>query len=352
MNPGLSGGIKNAGAIAVCCGDHMLHIIATLGLPHRRSWMALPGITRKWLLAGGVALGLFSFSLRAANLKPATAAAFDRYIKSAEVQADKDLHGDSFLFIDRLPDADRHEAYRELQQGKIRIRAVRPGEYGQPNSIPDGLIHDWVGIVFVPHATLSQTLAVLQNYNNYSTIYKPAIQKSVLVEHSGNDYKTTMTLYNKSIITVVLHADFDVSFDGAGDSRALSRSYSMRIAEVQNPGQPNEHELPVGTDRGYVWRLYSYWRIEQKDGGVYIQTEVIELSRAVPSIYAFLVRPLTVSIPKTYLASTLAATRNAIVPAHNLPNKSLAATPPPAFPDQTGPESTASTRESSPDFDF
>jgi hypothetical protein len=314
--------------------------------------MALPRITHKWLLVGGVALGLFSFSLEAANLKPATAAAFDRYVKSVEAQSDKDLHGDTFLFIDRLPDAERREAYRELQQGKIRIRAVRPAEYGQPNSIPDGLIHDWVGIVFIPRSTLSQTLAVLQNYNNYSTIYKPAIQKSVLLEHSGNDYKTAMTLYNKSIITVVLHADFDVSFDAAGDSRALSRSYSMKIAEVQNPGQPNERELPVGTDRGYVWRLYSYWRIEQKDGGVYVQTEVIELSRTVPSIYAFLVRPLTVSIPKTYLANTLAATRGAISTTHSLPKKSLAAMPPLMFPGQTGPESTALTHVWSADSDF
>jgi hypothetical protein len=137
----------------------------------------------------------------------------------------------------------------------------------------------------------------------------------------------------------------------------------MRIAEVQNPGQPSEHELPVGMDRGYVWRLYSYWRIEQKDGGVYIQTEVIELSRTVPSIYAFLIRPLTMSIPRTYLANTLTATRRAIAPAPRT-QQSRAAKPsnhtaasrllmrPPGSAGRGGPESTASSPVSSPDSDF
>jgi len=39
-----------------------------------------------------------------------------------------------------------------------------------------------------------------------------------------------------------------------------SRSYSTRIAEVEDAGTPEERERQVGDDHGYLWRLYTYWR--------------------------------------------------------------------------------------------
>jgi len=46
----------------------------------------------------------------------------------------------------------------------------------------------------------------------------------------------------------------------------------------------------VGNDRGFMWRLYTYWRIEEKDGGVYIQNDVRAWD--VSRISARRVRPL------------------------------------------------------------
>ena len=76
--------------------------------------------------------------------------------------------------------------------------------------------------------------------------------------------------------------------------------------------QPREHGLAVGNDHGYVWRLFSYWRIEQKDGGVYVQVESIAVSRSVPTIWAWLVNPLLRSIPRTGISNVLDATRKAV----------------------------------------
>jgi hypothetical protein len=72
----------------------------------------------------------------------------------------------------------------------------------------------------------------------------------------------------------------------SGSTRALSQSYSTRIAEVENPHKPCEHELPVGKDHGYVWRLDNYWRIEEKDDGVYVQVESVGLRRTIPAMFA------------------------------------------------------------------
>jgi hypothetical protein len=61
-----------------------------------------------------------------------------------------------------------------------------------------------------------------------------------------------------------------------------------------------------------MWRLYSYWRIEEKDGGVYVQNESITLTRTVPAMLAWLINPLVKSIPRDVLSHLLTNTRNAV----------------------------------------
>jgi hypothetical protein len=42
-----------------------------------------------------------------------------------------------------------------------------------------------------------------------------------------------------------------------------------------------ERELPVGKDRGLLWRLYGYWLYEERDGGVIVECESVTLTRDV-----------------------------------------------------------------------
>src|SRR2546426_7301336 len=74
----------------------------------------------------------------------------------------------------------------------------------------------------------------------------------------------------------------------------------------------NEREKPIGKDRGFLWRLYSYWRFQEKDGGVYLQLESVALSRNIPPLVAWLVNPLLKSIPREYLSRLLVSTRTAL----------------------------------------
>jgi hypothetical protein len=105
-----------------------------------------------------------------------------------------------------------------------------------------------------------------------------------------------------------------------GSSRFQTVSRSTRIAEVENPDSPNEHEKTVGNDHGYMWRLYTYWRIEEKDGGVYVQNESVSLSRTVPALLALVVNPLVKSIPRNVLIHLLTDTRNAVEKAEAKPS--------------------------------
>ncbi len=263
--------------------------------------------------------GLVGAPAHAAELKPETVAAFQRYIRATEAQMDDDLRNNQFLFIDRLPDAQRREAYEELQQGQVYISELHSEEDLHPIRIPNGLVHHWAGAIFIPKATLSDTIAVLNDYDNEPEIYKPEIRRSKLIEQNGNESKIYLQFYNKSIITVVLNAYFDVMQTQIGSTRVQSASRSTRIVEVADAGSPNEHERADGDDRGYMWRLNSYWRIEKKDGGVYIENESITLTRTVPLLIAWLVNPLTKSIPHDVLLHSLTNTRNAIVKSETAP---------------------------------
>ncbi len=257
--------------------------------------------------------GLAGTSARAEQLKPETAAAFEHYIAVTEARMDDDLRLNKFLVMDRLPDLQRKEAYDQLQHGQIYIEELHTLDGRQPIHIPAGLIHHWAGVIFIPKATLSEANAVLNDFENEPEIYKPEIRRAKLIKQNRNQSKIYLQFYKKSIVTVVLNAYFDVSETQLGNTRMQSVSRSTRVVEVVNWDGPDEHERTDGNDHGYMWRLNSYWRIEEKDGGVYVQNESITLTRTVPPLLAWLINPLTKSIPRDVLLHMLTDTRNAVM---------------------------------------
>src|SRR5271168_2234320 len=120
--------------------------------------------------------------------------------------------------------------------------------------------------------------------------------------------KTTIT----KPITVVLDTEHDVHYFRDAPGQAHSRSSAVRIAEVENPGTLSEREKDPGADDGFLWKMETWWRIEQADGGVYVQSEVASLTRGIPAGLGWLIGPFVNSIPKETLAFTLEATRKAV----------------------------------------
>ncbi len=257
-------------------------------------------------------MSLFAIPLRATELKPETVAAFERYVRVTESEMEGNLPEDRFLIVDRLPESERRKVYGQLHQGQIFIQELHTQEDHLPFRIPNALVHHWAGVIFIPNATLAEVNAVLQDYMNEPSIYNPEIRKAKLIEQRGDKSKIFLQLYSKSIITVVLNGYFDVVERPLGGTRSESISHSTRIVEVVNPGAPDEHERTDGVDHGYMWRMNSYWRIEEKDGGVYVQNESISLTRTVPVLLAWLINPLTKSIPHDVLAHMLTDTQDAV----------------------------------------
>ena len=61
------------------------------------------GYPQKVALIFWILNGLCGITTRAAQLKPETAAAFDRYVAATEARMNEDLQLNQFLVIDRLP---------------------------------------------------------------------------------------------------------------------------------------------------------------------------------------------------------------------------------------------------------
>jgi hypothetical protein len=164
-------------------------------------------------------------------------------------------------------------------------------------------------LVFVPGATIDQALALLQDYDRHAEIYRPAVARSRLLSRDGDGFRVYLRFTMKKVITVVVNTENEARFTRLGPGSAQSRIYSTRIAEVDEADTPREREKPVGRDGGYLWRLYTYWRFLERDGGTYVQCESISLTRGIPLGFGWLIGPFVTSIPRETLAFTLETTR-------------------------------------------
>ena len=81
---------------------------------------------------------------------------------------------------------------------------------------------------------------------------------------------------------------------------------------MENAGKPNEKVAPPDTGYGFLWRLDSYWRFEERDSGVYVETRAISLTRDVPAGLGWIIEPIVRKLPRQSLINTLTATRKAL----------------------------------------
>jgi hypothetical protein len=225
------------------------------------------------------------------NPKPETIQAFERYVRTRLAPLPRDCQG--FLWAGSV------EQRRRLLQGKI----LSQPHYGRGDSpVASGLIHDWVGAIFIPSVGVEDVLKVVRDYNRHQDFYRPEVVNSWIVSQNGNDYKVHLRLLKQKVVTVVLDTEHEIGYERLGPTCWQSRSASTSVREVPASGK----------DHGYMWRLNSYWRFHEGDGGTYLECEVVSLSRTVPAILARLIDPFLRQLPQQSMAETLRATRAAV----------------------------------------
>ena len=238
--------------------------------------------------------------------KPETLQDWDAYVWTAKMRKKQRASGQTpFLWVDEEPDL-----AQRVRTGEV---LVGPADGESPHLVPHGLIHDWVGAVFVPKANLNQVTGVLHDYERYREFYRPMVVRARLLEQTQDHEKLTLVMMNKVFsVTGAVETDNDIHIARLGADRAYSMSTSIRVQEIADYGQSSEHTLPEDHGPGYVWRTFTVTRLEQRDDGVYVEMEMIGMSRGIPVLFRWLIQPLAERLPRTILATTLQDTRDAV----------------------------------------
>jgi len=246
-----------------------------------------------------------------AQLQPETLAGWKGYVEQTEARIQSELSAeDGFLVQDFLPDDEARRARRLLRSGEVFTTKLETRDAtGRSIQIPNGMVHHWLGSVFIPGARVSELLEWLQDYDAHYRYYDE-VESSRLVSRNGDDFEMFLRLKWKKIVTVYYNTDHRVHYARYGKGRASSVSIATRIAEISDAGTPQEKERPVGNDRGFLWRLNSYWRFEEAWGGVIVELESVSLSRGVPFAIRWLVGRYLDSVPRDSLKAMLVPIRN------------------------------------------
>ena len=244
----------------------------------------------------------------ATELKQETLTAWDAYMRAANLQLEERLNNNSpFLWIDESPERSR----RVRQVGFL----ISPMGETNPEIVPNGLIHHWIGAMFVANVTIGDALSVARDYERYKEFYGPTVINSKLIARNGADYTVSILGLKRVLFeTIVLQSELQSRCSESDTRRAYCISYSTRIEEIQQYGQPNEWKLPPDQGHGYLWRLYTFSRYEQRDGGVYVELEVIALSR--DSSIRWFVKPVIERVSRNSISIGLQQTREAISSRH------------------------------------
>lgn len=263
----------------------------------RSSWIAI-----------GICL-IVPFTMAAATLQSRTLQAWDSYVRLTEARIDNELENSSgFLRADFMKPADSAKVWNRLRSGKVYSE-------GHELQVQGGMIHDWYGAIFIPDIKVDSLVRWIQDYDHHSRYFKE-VERSKLLSRENNTFLVYLRITRSKLVTVHYNTNHKAVYRSHGAGRVSSRSVALRIAEIENAGTPSETEEPVGVDSGFMWRLNSYWRFQEQDGGVVVECESVSLSRSIPYGLGWLIREYVESVPRESLESVLTSIRDGVAGPH------------------------------------
>ena len=242
----------------------------------------------------------------AAELDQRALAAWQNYVASANARMqDRSTDKSPFLWVDEDP-------MRRQQLGLGEI-AISPIGNTHPLPVPHGLIHHWVGAVFIPGATIEDLSAVVGDYGGYKEIYRPTLVKAELLASAGDEQKFSILWVQRVLLlTAAFYTEMESNHFALNGREGYMTFATTRVQQIENYGEKDERRLPPDEGSGYLWRLVSSARFAERDGGLYLELEVIGLSRDLPASLRFLLKPVIDHVPRQALAIKLEQTRQAI----------------------------------------
>ena len=256
----------------------------------------------------------FVAQLQAEELRSETIHAWDEYVLLTEKRISKELYSGEGFLVQDFQEPGEAQADRELVlSGRILLRKMKTKTpAGKDIKVPGGLIHHWRGSVFIPGVTLDGVLEAVQNFDDEDYEQEDVLESRVL-KRDGDSLHIFLKLVRSKIITVTYNTEHLALYRRHATGQASSRSISTKIAELISAGTPNEREKLPGRDRGFLWRLNSYWRYQEVEGGVVVECEALTLSRSIPALISLFVHPLMEGVAKESMNRTLVSMRERLI---------------------------------------
>ena len=254
-----------------------------------------------------------------AELQAATIQAWTAYERAVDARYDAAAPSGSgpFFALDGVGEADWRGRARGGAIPMARIERPAPG--GPDIDVPNGKIHHWTGAIFVPGVSVDDLLKRLAQLAGNEQKHYADVLASRMIARQDDRYQIFMKLRRTKVITVTYNTEHEVRYRRLGSARASARSVATRIAQLDDAGTPQEHELKPGSDSGYLWRLNAYWRYEAVPGGVLIECESVSLSRAVPFVLRPFATGLVEGLARESLERTLTGLRTYLTAARTTP---------------------------------
>src|SRR5258705_13743711 len=111
--------------------------------------------------------------------------------------------GGIFLYVDALQADTMKNSYEKLMNGEVLVEKRETKGPGLSSDVPDGMVHHWIGIIFIPGVTLAQLLPIVQDYDRRGGPYKPGGAASPPISPPGDEKRVFLRLYQKRVTTPV-----------------------------------------------------------------------------------------------------------------------------------------------------
>ncbi|MBI2688795.1 MAG: hypothetical protein HYX27_21035 [Acidobacteria bacterium] len=225
-----------------------------------------------------------------ATLEPKTLRAFDGYLTGVDAEM----------------------TARATRAGSLAGQAAGIFRNDSGKEVSHGLVHDWSAVAFVPGVKKAQAVHVLEDFARHSSIY-PEVVEGRVEKREGSRLIGFHRLKKKKVLEVNLEARYLVDVLPSPANRYASRSIATEIVEVSDAGTKKEHRLPAGHDHGFLWRLQTYWTLEETPQGLWMEVRSVSLTRDVPTGLGWVVKPIVRDLPRESLEALMEATKKAIL---------------------------------------
>jgi hypothetical protein len=179
------------------------------------------------LLAGAILAAVsVPVLLGARDLQSETLNAWESYVKTANARLQDRVDGaQPFLWMDESSD-------RRLRVRRGEV-VIAPMVNHGTQTVPNGLIHHWIGALFIPNVTVEALESLVHDYDGYREIYKPTVVDSKALGCTSTDREFSMTWQRHVLfVTAAIRGQYwsrDVMLDSGAAMKSPARRACRKL---------------------------------------------------------------------------------------------------------------------------